>query len=258
MKKLSFILALLLALSVLAGCAPSVQDETAASSQNAATDTPTESETESESVDIFADVEPAEVPAVPEELFFQPLDYERRLAAYVSDYFNVPRTLKELYEHKFVGNIVLCDVVSDIDEYAEYEDDTTNYTDVRVVYVIKGEFEEGDTVTVRDEGRRNADGSDTIPDDVGPLLRKNMRVLLFLMPSTMGTKPDFVKEGCKFTGIGAAPYLGKVYIDGNNVAYPAVSYVETARGYPAWECLDDFKDPVPLGQLIAVLEGYAE
>jgi hypothetical protein len=260
MKKLSFILALLLMLTVLAGCSPAVQDESAASSQSGVTDTSVESETEaeSESIDIFADVEPAEVPEVPEELFFQPLDYDRHLATYVSDYFNVPHTLKELYDHKFVGNIVLCDVVSDIDEYAEYESNLTNYTDVRVVRVIKGEFEEGDMITVRDEGRRNADGSDTIPDDGGPLLRKNMRVLLFLMPIKAGSRPDFAKEGYKFTGLGATPYLGKVYIDENNMAYPTASYIDAVRDYPVWECLDDFKKPVPLGKLIAVLESYAE
>ena len=263
MKKLSHILALLLVLSLLAGCAPSVQDESAASSQNAATDTSVESETESESVDIFADVEPAEVPEVPDELFFQPLDYERHLATYVSDYFNVPRTLKELYDHKFVENIVLCDVVSDIDEYAEYESNAINYTDVRVVRVIKGDFAEGDMLTVCDEGHRNADGSDSIPDDGGPLLRKNMRVLLFIKSNLLETAPEIerpikIKEGYKFTGLGAAPYISKIYIDENNVAYPAASYIGAVRDYPVWECLDDFKKPVPLGQLIAVLESYAE
>ena len=260
MKKLSLVLALFLMISILAGCSPAVQDESAASSQNVAAESQTGSETEaeSESIDIFADVEPAEVPEVPEELFFQPLDYDRHLATYVSDYFNVPRTLKELYDHKFVGNIVLCDVVSDIDEYAEYEDNLTNYTDVRVARVIKGEFEVGDMITVRDEGHRNADGSDTIPSDGSPLLRKNMRVLLFLMPSDAGTPPEFTKEGYTFSGLSAAPYLGKVYIDENNMAYPAASYIGATRDYPVWECLDDFKEPVPLGKLIAVLESYAE
>ena len=49
-------------ISVLAGCSPSVQDESAASSQSGVTDTSVESETEeeSESVDIFLGVEPAE------------------------------------------------------------------------------------------------------------------------------------------------------------------------------------------------------
>lgn len=265
MKKLSLALALFLMISVLAGCSPAVQDETKASSQNVAAESQTGSETEaeSESIDIFADVEPAEVPAVPEELFFQSLDYERHLATYVSDYFNVPHTLKELYDHKFVGNIVLCDVISDIDEYAEYESNLTNYTDVRVVRVIKGEFEEGDMITVCDEGHRNADGSDTIPDDGGPLLRKNMRVLLFLRPNLLETAPEIerpikIKEGYKYTGLGAAPYLGKVYIDENNMAYPTASYIDAVRDYPVWECLDDFKKPVPLGKLIAVLESYAE
>ena len=266
MKKLSLALALFLMISVLAGCSPSVQDESAASSQSGVTDTSVESETEeeSESVDIFLGVEPAEVPEVPEELFFQPLDYDRHLATYVSDYFNVPHTLKELYDHKFVENIVLCDVVSDIDEYAEYENNLTNYTDVRVVRVIKGEFEEGDMITVCDEGRRNADGSDTIPDDGGPLLRKNMRVLLFLRPNLLETAPEIerpikIKEGYKYTGLGAAPYLAKIYIDENNMAYPAYSYMSAVSEYPIyWECLDDFKKPVPLGKLIAVLESYAE
>ncbi len=263
MKKLSLALALFLMISVLAGCSPAVQDETKASSQSVATEAPAETETESESIDIFADVEPAEVPEVPEELFFQPLDYDRHLATYVSDYFNVPHTLKELYDHKFVGNIVLCDVVSDIDEYAEYESNLTNYTDVRVVSVIKGDFEVGDMVTICDEGHRNADGSDSIPDDGGPLLRKNMRVLLFTRPNLLETAPEIerpikIKEGYKFTGLGAAPYISKIYIDENNMAYPVASYIDAVRDYPVWECLDDFKKPVPLGKLIAVLESYAE
>ena len=52
--------------------------------------------------------------------------------------------------------------------------------------------------------------------------------------------------------------MKQIYIDENNMAYPTASYIDAVRDYPVWECLDDFKKPVPLGKLIAVLESYAE
>ncbi|MBQ6789021.1 MAG: hypothetical protein IJO81_02405 [Clostridia bacterium] len=263
MKKLSLVLALLLVLSLLAGCSPSVQDESAALSQSVATEAPTETETESESIDIFADVEPAEVPEVPEELFFQPLDYGRYQDA-IYDYPPQPRTLKELYNYKHVGYIILCDIVSDAEEYAYVEEDRNHiYVDVKVVRVIKGNLEVGDMLTITEPGVWGDNGSDVSPHGI-PLLRKGMRVLLFTMQNLLETAPEIerpikIKEGYKYTGLGAAPYLAKIYIDENNMAYPAYSYMSAVSEYPIfWECLDDFKKPVPLGQLIAVLESYAE
>ena len=55
----------------------------------------------------------------------------------------------------------------------------------------------------------------------------------------------------------------KIYIDENNMAYPASAYIQAAYDRagidrPFGECLDDFKEPVPLGQLLAVLDSYVE
>ncbi|MBQ6789720.1 MAG: hypothetical protein IJO81_06010 [Clostridia bacterium] len=254
MKKIFLFISIVLLLSILVGCAPTnVSDESIASSQDTVDTTP---ETETESIDIFADVEPAEVPELPEELFFQPLDYSRGEDA-IYEYGEQPRTLKELCNFKWVGYILLCDVVSDIDEYAQYENRDAAYSDLRVVRVIKGDCEAGDMFTVKESGTRRSDGYDITPDGI-PLIRKNMRMLLFLMPSDAGTPPEFTKEGYTFSGLGAAPYLAKIYIDENNIAYPAASYIGAVRDYPVWECLEDFKEPTPLEKLLTVLDSYVK
>ncbi len=261
MKRISLLIAIALLLLTLAGCTPAnAPDESTAPSQTTV-DTAPETETGTESADIFADVEPSEVPEVPEELFFQSLDYSCDEDA-IYNYPTQPRTLKELCNFKWVGYILLCDVVSDIDEYAQYENRDAAYSDLKVVRVIKGDCEVGDMFTVKESGTRRSDGYDIAPDGV-PLIRKNMRLLLFLMPSDAGTPPEFTKEGYTFSGLGAAPYLSKVSIDENNMAYPASAYIQAAYDRagidrPFWECLDDFKEPVPLGKLLALLDSYVE
>lgn len=264
MKKLSLVLAIFLMISVLAGCSPAVQDETKASSQSVATEAPTETEAESESIDIFADVEPAEVPEVPDELSFPSFEYCLP-ENYSYEILTQKKTLKDLYDSERVVYVILCDVVSDRDEYADMETNDIVYADVEVVRVFKGDCQVGDMFTVFEFGTRVKDSNKEYSSHMTPLLNKNMRVLLFLTVDVFENNPNSEnpftpKEGYRLVGLGAEPYLSKVYIDENNMAYPAAVYAafDTIRPYWYDLCPIDFRHSVPLGKLIAVLESYAE
>lgn len=139
----------------------------------------------------------------------------------------IPKDLQDMKEQ--ASNIVICTVTDESNS-----DSPICYADVTVEKVIKGDLAAGDLLTVTETGIRY-DDHDVSLENV-PLMRKKMRVVLFLGDKSMSGKYGII-----------ANYYGKLFIDGSGTVYPP-SYFSRSAGTVA-----DFTEPMPLDKFLALL-----
>lgn len=147
---------------------------------------------------------------------------------------NIDATMKawndtdQLYKEAYA---IIVGTVTQADKQILYNNiDHVAASSVKVEKVIKGDIKEGDTIEIEETGVRMEYGDISI--DGTPLLRKNMKVLLFL------TETDDQVQGIPAYGIRGC-YFGKFFYDENDVVYPA-TYFATENVIP----LKDFSEPV--------------
>lgn len=104
---------------------------------------------------------------------------------------------------------------------------------VAVEEVWKGNVAVGDEITVYETGWRYDDHDLSVGGE--PILRKNMRVVLFLTAEANG-------ERCV-----CGSYQGKLYLDESNTAHPYSCFASGQEGYPSFSdvhapmAMDDLK-----------------
>ena len=103
---------------------------------------------------------------------------------------------------------------------------------VTVEEVWKGDAAVGDSVSVYETGWRYEDHDYSIGGE--PILRKDMRVVLFLTG---------VYEGDRSV---CGSYQGKIFLDENETAYPFMYYTPGQDGYGPFT---DMTEPMPLSEL---------
>ena len=129
--------------------------------------------------------------------------------------------------------VVLCKVTKSDDSRDYPSGNVISFADAEVIEVYKGDVEKGGIIGIDETGTRHDDGSDF---SIGgePLLRKDMKVLLFLKgPSTeeRGGEESYGIKGC---------FFGKFYLDENNIVYPSSYFSSHAYKVPGYE--DDYVD----------------
>lgn len=102
--------------------------------------------------------------------------------------------------------------------------------------VLKGSIAVGDNVTIHETGWRYEDHDLSIAGE--PLLRKDMRVILFLNEEAEGVRGIY---GC---------YQGKIFLDENETAYPFTYFTGAKDDLINFT---DMPDPMPLAELRKLL-----
>lgn len=121
-------------------------------------------------------------------------------------------TMSEMYNQS--ANVIVGTVVEHGTTDPKYFK-TSVYANVRVERVLKGGLSEDDTVRVADVGEFSDDGSEISVDGV-PLLRRGMRVLLFLTDGHSYTVSD-EGETMSYSIMGGE--AGKFFIDENGLCH---------------------------------------
>lgn len=154
----------------------------------------------------------------------------------------VGESLAEMYQSEETGYVVIADVVLDtgIIDHEKTPDQVVSV--LRLREVLKGDMQPGDLIRVPETGIRRLDGSDIAIDGV-PLLRKNMRVLLFLKP------PYTMKNGETGYSIRGV-YQGKFFFDTEGMLHAGASLSDEAHQQledcPDVMTLEEFKALLPL------------
>lgn len=154
----------------------------------------------------------------------------------------VGESLAEMYQSEETGYVVIADVVLDtgIIDHEKTPDQVVSV--LRLREVLKGDMQPGDLIRVPETGIRRLDGSDVAIDGV-PLLRKNMRVLLFLKP------PYTMKNGETGYSIRGV-YQGKFFFDTEGMLHAGASLSDEAHQQledcPDVMTLEEFKALLPL------------
>ncbi len=139
----------------------------------------------------------------------------------------IPKNMSELYDT--AHSIVVCDIIKD-DESIQNGSVDLAISTARIVEVIKGDHQKNTDILIQETGERLQDGDISI--DGVPLLRKNMKVLLFL------NKPTTENYNGKTTYGIVGCYYGKFFYDNNKTVHSAVDFaVDNATE------LSDFKQP---------------
>ncbi|MBQ7474705.1 MAG: hypothetical protein IJS78_02155 [Clostridia bacterium] len=150
----------------------------------------------------------------------------------------IPRNLKDLFDKAYA--VVLGYVVNDEREETGDSGLTFSYSDVEAEAVIKGELSTGEVICIEETGKRG----ETADSSIGgvPLLRKNNRVLLFLKRPSGNLNNDLPVYGI----VGC--YYGKMFLDENDVVYPASYFSKEADNIP------DFTEQAALDELLLKLK----
>lgn len=141
----------------------------------------------------------------------------------------VPESVSELYSNS--KNIVVCDITEDTKSINYRNIVNMEISSAKIVKVIKGDLKENETINIHETGTRKEDGDISIGGT--PLLRKNMRVLLFLLEPT-----DTIMDGETSYGI-AGCYYGKFFYDNGGTLYSAADYADDGSSK-----LSDFSAPM--------------
>ena len=132
--------------------------------------------------------------------------------------------------------IVLGDVLLS-DKSVRYNDHVDlAISDVKIIECYSGNMNPGDIISIEETGVRDDQGDISI--DGVPLLKKNMRVLLFL------TEPNNVVQGDQM-GYGiVGVYQGKFFVDQNDQIYSSSLYSDHAVSLIQWndgDSIEKFK-----------------
>ena len=141
----------------------------------------------------------------------------------------IPTDLQDMEDK--ASNVVLCTVTDDSESETFESGLVLSYAGVTVEKVIKGALSEGDVLNITETGTRFEDHDASI--DGVPLLRKGMRVVLFLHDKTEQGRYGIV-----------ANYYGKLFVDGDGLVYPP-SYFSARAG-----TISGFTEPMPLDKLL--------
>ncbi len=128
--------------------------------------------------------------------------------------------------------VVLCKVTKSDDSRDYPSGIVISFADAEVLEAYKGEVNVGDIIGIDETGERLEPSDSSIGGE--PLLRKDMKVLLFLNgPSTeeRGGEESYGIKGC---------FFGKFYLDENNIVYPSSYFSSHAYKVPGYE--DDYVD----------------
>lgn len=167
------------------------------------------------------------------------ITYNNIHATISSEY--TPDNFEDLYE---LAHSVVIGTVTKSDESITKEDSglVISLADVLVSEVYKGPVNVGDTVSIEETGER----TDTVDVSIGgvPLLRKDMKVLLFL------TEPSNVIQGDK-DGYGIIGcYYGKMILNEQDTVHPASYFSSNA------EIISDFSTPTSVNNVISKLNEF--
>ncbi len=157
---------------------------------------------------------------------------------FITDEF--AHTLSELYDAS--DAVVLGTVVKDDEQYKNEGSELENaLSELEIERVWKGDIKDGETVSIHETGWRYDDGKSA---SVGgePVLRKGMKVVLFLGPSREGER--WIKNS----------FQGKFIVDGQGVVHSYEYFSDDNE----FSYLDDVGETVPLTDLAATLDGLAE
>lgn len=153
-----------------------------------------------------------------------------------------PKDMNDLYEK--APYIIVCSILTD-DTQIKYKDlIPMSISSAKIEKVLKGDLNVGDIINIQETGTRG----DNVDISVGgtPLLRKGMKVLLFLSGSN-----DIIMNGETSFGIQDC-YYGKFFYDNSNVLYSAADYVND--GSPK---LSDFTAPMNETALLSKINEIA-
>ena len=161
-----------------------------------------------------------------EGLYFP--SHDRTSAKVIDAEIRAYSDLSQLYEESYA---IVTATVTSADKQIKYN----NIIDiaassVRIDKVIKGKFNVGETIEIEETGKRNGDSDISIAGT--PLLRKNMKVMLFL------TEPSSQNQGIPAYGIKGCFY-GKFFFDSNNNIHACTDFAAEPVSK-----LSDFTEPM--------------
>ncbi len=154
---------------------------------------------------------------------------------------SAPKDMNELYNGSEA--VIVCSIVGEDQTLCGSVD--MAISKAKIEKVIKGDLTVGETVNIQETGLRREQGDLSI--DGVPLLRNNMKVMLFL-----SGHDDVVMDGETSYGINGC-YYGKFFYDEDNVLHSAADFASESNLK-----LSDFTNPVKEQTMLEKINGIAE